>query len=102
MRPDGYRYVRQYWRGNDRHNWALYEVLGGKARRVGTVRSEREYRAFLGDARTGSYIDYQMQRLGLAEDAKVKLTSSDGETHWLNVTPAEVEAIHRVLTEPQG
>jgi hypothetical protein len=46
-RPDGYRYIRQYWRGNDRQNWALYEVQAGTARRVGTARTERDSRTFL-------------------------------------------------------
>lgn len=49
-KPDGYRYVRQYVtpaRGPI-ERWALYEKQGGRARRVGTATSEREYRAFLG------------------------------------------------------
>lgn len=46
-RPDGYRYVRSYWRGDDRDNWALWEVRDGRACRVGTARTEEAYRAFL-------------------------------------------------------
>ncbi len=101
-RPEGYRYVRQYWRGSDHHNWALYEIQDGKAKRVGTAHSERAYREFIGAVRVESYVDFQFQKLGVAKDAKVKLTSEDGETHWMNITPAEVEAIQRVLTERQG
>jgi hypothetical protein len=47
-RRDGYRYVRQYWRGADRSNYALWEVRGGLARRVGTARHYEEAAAFLG------------------------------------------------------
>lgn len=56
-KPDGYRYVRSQrqhvkLRGGSVFNkpttWALYEVRDGKSKRVGTARSEREYRAFLG------------------------------------------------------
>lgn len=54
-RPDGYRYIRQYWAGpkdrwgypTDRENYALYEVRGGRACRVGTARSHDGYVAFL-------------------------------------------------------
>lgn len=51
--PEGYKYVRQYRVGpRDRWGhptvlrWALFEVIGGKARRVGTALSEGEYRAW--------------------------------------------------------
>lgn len=46
-RPEGYRYIRQYWRGDDRSNWALFAIVGGKARRVGTTRVESDSRAYL-------------------------------------------------------
>lgn len=48
MRPNGYRYVRQYrnaaggWAA-----WALWEVVNGRARRVGTARTEEAKRSFL-------------------------------------------------------
>lgn len=71
-KSDGYRYVRESRRYRCRANghalrthewpcgrcgdrsqvtvatWALYEVRDGRARRVGTARSEGEWRAFLG------------------------------------------------------
>ena len=47
-KPDGYRYVRQYWTGKSRDNWALYEVREGRAHRVGTARSRDDYLRFLG------------------------------------------------------
>lgn len=52
-RPDGYRYVRAYrvkdafGRPGAAWHWALYEVRGGKARRVGTAKDELGYRAYL-------------------------------------------------------
>lgn len=68
-KPDGYRYVREsrvcskcakrfvHCRCGPQgepmalpamlSKWALYEVRDGRARRVGTARSEREYREFL-------------------------------------------------------
>jgi hypothetical protein len=49
-RPDGYRYLRQYRRGPggcDRNNYALFEVRGGRARRVGTARDYQAGRAFI-------------------------------------------------------
>ena len=54
IRPEGYRYVRSYRSAGARtwDRWALWEVRDGRARRVGTARSEDEYRAFLsGDDR---------------------------------------------------
>jgi hypothetical protein len=49
MRADGYRYVRSYRSAPDRpwDRWALWEIQGGRARRVGTARTEDDKRAFL-------------------------------------------------------
>jgi hypothetical protein len=51
-RPDGYRYVwsyhvklkdpEPYW-----NRWALYEVIDGRARRVGTAKLDADYRTWL-------------------------------------------------------
>lgn len=45
---EGERYVRQYWTRAGRENWALWERLNGKAKRVGTARSTASYLEFLG------------------------------------------------------
>jgi len=44
---EGYRYVRQYWTKQGKENYALFERIDGKRRRVGTARSEEEYTRFL-------------------------------------------------------
>ena len=50
---EGYKYVRQYragkrdrWGYPTENRWALWEVIDGRARRVGTAYSEDEYRAW--------------------------------------------------------
>jgi len=46
-RPDGYRFVRQYWVLDGESRWALWEKIDGRMVRVGTAYSEAEYKAFL-------------------------------------------------------
>jgi hypothetical protein len=48
-----------------------------------------------------SYIKRNFDDLGRADDAKLKITSSEGATKWLIVTPAEVRAV-RALLEQRG
>ena len=44
---DGYRYVRSYRTKDNTERIALWEIVNGKACRVGTAHSDEEYRAFL-------------------------------------------------------
>lgn len=37
---EGYSYVRQYRRADGSRPWALWRVVGGRARRVGTAETE--------------------------------------------------------------
>ena len=55
MANNGSRYVRQYGadyardprKDKSRPAWALWEIIDGRARRVGTARTAYEYLAFL-------------------------------------------------------
>lgn len=47
-KPDGYRYIREYRTKADERRWQLWEVQGGKARRVGTAERPRAADEFLG------------------------------------------------------
>lgn len=52
MKDEGYRYVRAYTTKQGRR-WALWEVTGGRKRRVGTALTFEAYCDFLGwDYRT--------------------------------------------------
>jgi hypothetical protein len=46
-RREGYRYIRSYWT-NHGWRWALWQVIHGKAHRVGTADSENQWKTFLG------------------------------------------------------
>jgi len=43
------------------------------------------------------YINWNFDALGRAEDAKLHVTSSDGATKYINVTPEQVQEIRRIL-----
>lgn len=47
MKAEGYRYVRSYRLMSNAKRWALWEVINGRSRRVGTATTEAEYQAFL-------------------------------------------------------
>lgn len=46
MKPEGYRYVREY-RTKHGPRWALWQVVDGRRKRVGTAIAEADYRRFL-------------------------------------------------------
>jgi len=49
-RRDGYRYIRSY-QTKAGERWALWQVIHGKARRVGTAETDTQWLEFLGLSR---------------------------------------------------
>jgi hypothetical protein len=51
-----------------------------------------------------TYYDYQFKRLNVVarESADLKLQNDQGETHWMRVTPEQVEAILAILKQSEA
>ena len=49
-----------------------------------------------------SYYQFQINRLGdVPEYANMKLQNDQGETHWMRVSPEQVEAILSILKQSE-
>jgi hypothetical protein len=50
-----------------------------------------------------TYYDYQFKRLNVVarESADLKLQNEQGETHWMRITPQQVDAILAILKQSE-
>lgn len=50
------------------------------------------------DQDKAAYVRSQFERLGASERYRIKITSDEGETHWLGADPDQLDRIKSILT----